>query len=125
MPVDVAALAHVVAIGFEEVEDVECVAYRFSVEEDVTGEVGDGLVDGFGKGDGESPAVDADDVVALFADQEASTIVFLLEAVLGVGQEARHFPFLDRVEELAVDAGGDVFSSGGFLSFILEEIDPT
>jgi len=44
VPVDVAVRAEVLALGLEDVEDVEGVAYRFPVEEDVAGEFGDRLV---------------------------------------------------------------------------------
>ena len=83
MAIDVAVLAQVVSVGFEEVEDVEGVSDGLAVEQNVTGELGDGLADGLGQGDGQSPSVDAGDVVSLPADQEAASVVLLLKAMAG------------------------------------------
>ena len=109
VPVDIALLAEVVSVSFKDVEDVEGVTDGLSVEQDITGEAGDSPADELGQSGDKSPAVDADDVVSLSADEEAAAVVFFLEAVLGVGQEAGHFAFLDGVEELAVGAGALVF----------------
>ena len=66
---EVSEVAEVAAIEFQEVEGVEGVAYGFAVDEDIAEVVGDGFTDGIGDGDDESPAVDAGDFVALFADE--------------------------------------------------------
>jgi hypothetical protein len=49
-------------------------------------------------------AVDAGDFVIPFADHEPAAVVFFLEAVAVVGEQAGYVGLLDGVEELATDA---------------------
>ena len=118
--VDVTTLAHVMSFDFEEVEGMEDVTNRFAIDEQIVGDLRNGLTDGFRDGDDESAAVDAGDGIALFADHEPSSVDLFLEAVFFAEQEMGQLFLVDGIEELAADAAITSFIASlgiGSLSF--------
>ncbi len=91
---------------------MEYVAHGFAVDEYIAWDLFNGLTDGVGDGDDQSPAVDSGDGVALFADHEAATVVLFLEAMGATGEQATEFGFIDGVKELAADAAVLSFVAG-------------
>ncbi len=112
--VEVADGAEILAVEFQQVEGMEGFADGLAVDEEVSGDGGGGPGDGGGQFDDEAAAVDAGDALAELGDHDAAAVVFFLEAMGVVGEQAAQLAAVGGVEQLAADSG--VLAGGGMRS---------
>lgn len=96
---------HVLRADGEQVEGVEGVSYRFTVDQEAARVFGRVACDLFRNGGGESQAVNACDLVAVFFDEQPTAIELLLHPVVWIEQKLIELLFVDGIEELALNAG--------------------
>ena len=121
-PIDVATLAMVLAVHFQQVEGVERVAHGLAIEKHVLRDLRNRLADWFGHGDDQAPAVDAGDGIALLADHEPAAVMLFLEAMTATGEQTPDLAFFNGIGELAADAAVSALVAG--LPGVLVSLDP-
>ncbi len=97
-------MTHVLRDDGEQVEGMEGVSHRFTIENEVSRVFCCVACDPVRNRGGESQAVDAGDFVAVLSEDQTAAIELLLHPVVGIEQELVELLFVDGGEELALNA---------------------